>query len=164
MDARPWKTDKQEVLAENDAFHVLRVYAKRAELGEGSKPNPYGYRTWWLTQETAIQKATLTLVAKKGSSYIMRPEFLLNFIALSPKMDEVRASYEAVFPTLLGVQLSNRLKDNVFKTFLKQVEEVEQIDDARARALVSEFSDKLKSDQFKQYAHRLPPINELYRD
>jgi hypothetical protein len=163
MEARPWKADKQEVLAENDAFHVLRVYAKRAELAEGTKPNQYGYRTWWLTQETAVRKATASLVAKKGSPYIMRPEFLLNFISVSPKMEEVRASYESVFPTLLGVQLSNRLKDDVFKSFLKSVEEVEQVDDARARAMVSEFSDKLKSDQFKQYTHKLPPIGELYR-
>lgn len=78
-------------------------------------------------------------------------------------MEEVRQSYEAIFPTLLGVQLSNRLKDTAFKGFLKRVDEVDQVDDARARAMVSEFSDKLKSDQFMQYTHQLTPISKLYR-
>jgi hypothetical protein len=44
--------DREETLSYNDALHVLRVYEKRRELGEASKPNPFGYRTWWLTQET----------------------------------------------------------------------------------------------------------------
>jgi hypothetical protein len=164
VQARPWKTEKQDVLAENDAFHVLRVYSKRLELGEVHKPNPYGYGSWWLTQESAIRKATGKLVARKGCSYIMRPEFLLNYIALSPKMEEVRASYESVFPTLLGVQLSNRMDENVFKSFIKKVGETQNIDDARARALVSEYSDKLKSDQFKLYSHQLPPMEEMYKN
>lgn len=155
---RPWKTEQADVLAENDAFQVLRVYAKRSELKEGVKPNRYGYRTWWLTQENAVRKATGKLVMKKGAPYIMRPEFLLNYISLSPKMEEVRASYEAVFPTLLGVQLSNRLKPETFNTFMNQVSEAHEVDEPRARSLMSEMSDRLISDQFKQYPIHFPEL------
>ena len=44
----------------------------------------------------------------------MRPEFLLNFIALSPTTEQIRRSYETVFPTLLGIKLSNRMREDVF--------------------------------------------------
>ena len=95
---------------------------------------------------------------KKGAPYIMRPEFLLNYISLSPKMEEVRASYEAVFPTLLGVQLSNRLKPETFNTFMNQVSEAHEVDEPRARSLMSEMSDRLISDQFKQYPIHFPEL------
>jgi hypothetical protein len=71
--------EREEVLAYNDALHVLRVYAKRRE----AKPNPYGYRTWWLTQETLVRRATGEVVAKHHSLYMMRPEFILNFISIA---------------------------------------------------------------------------------
>ena len=100
---RQWvRKEKQHLLAYNDALQIHRVYVKRRELGEGRKPNPYGYRTWWLTQETAVRRATRELVAKRGATYIIRPEFLLNFIALSPSTEEVRRSYKSIFPTLTG--------------------------------------------------------------
>ena len=76
---------------------VLSVYGKRKEFGEEHNANPYGYRTWWLTHESQVRKATVELVRERGSQYIMRPEFLVNFIALSPTTEEVRRSYEAVF-------------------------------------------------------------------
>ena len=75
------------------------------ELGEEHKANPFGYRTWWLTQETRVTEATVDLVRSMGSRYLMRPEFLVNFIALSPNMEDVRRSYKAIFPTMLGIKV-----------------------------------------------------------
>ena len=56
---------KRRELTENDAKMVLAVYGKREELREQHRTNPYGYRTWWLTQETTVRKATLDLVKRK---------------------------------------------------------------------------------------------------
>lgn len=56
------RIEKTRVLAENDAKMVLGVYGKRRSLGEEHKANPYGYRTWWLTHETRVRKATVELV------------------------------------------------------------------------------------------------------
>ena len=97
------RPDKPKVIAENDAKMVFAVYGKRRSLREHYTNNPYGFRTWWLTQETAVRRATRDLVRDQGAYYMMRPEFLLNFIALSPSTQEVRRAYGDIFPTLLGV-------------------------------------------------------------
>ena len=142
---------KKRVLAENDAKMVLSVYGKRKELGEEHNANPYGYRTWWLTHESQVRKATVELVRERGSQYIMRPEFLLNFIALSPTTEEVRRSYEAVFPTLLGIKLSNRMREDLFHDLMKSAKDAMAVDDARARVMMGEYSNRLKGDSFKRY-------------
>ena len=49
---KPVKSD--DVLARNDARHILAVYGKRKALQEGRRANPYGYRTWWLTHEVRV--------------------------------------------------------------------------------------------------------------
>lgn len=152
--------EKEELLAYNDALQVLRIYAKRKELGETRKPNPYGYRTWWLTHETVVRRATAETIRRKSAQYMMRPEFLLNFIALSPSTEEVRQSFGNVFPSLLGVKLSNRMRDDVFKQVVQKVKESYQISEARARATVGELSDKLKGDYFKRYEVELRDRDE----
>ena len=146
---------KKRVLAENDAKMVLSVYGKRKEFGEEHNANPYGYRTWWLTHESQVRKATVDLVRESGSQYIMRPEFLLNFIALSPTTEEVRRSYEAVFPTLLGIKLSNRMREDLFHDLMKSAKDVMAVDDARARVMMGEYSNRLKGDSFKRYEVQL---------
>ena len=142
---------KKRVLAENDAKMALSVYGKRLATGEEHKANPYGYRTWWLTHETRVREATVDLVRKRRSQYIMRPEFLLNFIALSPTTEEVRRAYEAVFPTLLGIKLSNRMREDLFQELMRNAKDAMSVDDARARVMMGEYSDRLKGDFYKQY-------------
>ena len=143
------KTD--DILALNDAQQILAVYGKRQELREDHHVNPYGYRTWWLTQETRVRRVTRDLMMERGSQYIMRPEFILNFVALSPTTEQVRRSYNAVFPTLLGVRLSNRLREDIFRDTLRRIKEVGDVDEARAKALMAEMSDQLKGDNYKTY-------------
>lgn len=142
---------REDVLAINDARQVLAVYGKRRALGEHAMANPYGYRTWWLTHESKIRRYTGEIVAKKGALYIMRPEFILNFIALSPTTEDVRRTYNNVFPTILGVRLSNRMKDSVFHALMQKAKELNDVDDARARVMMGNLADKLKGDYFKQY-------------
>ena len=130
---------------------VLSVYGKRRAIGEEHKANPYGYRTWWLTHESRVLQATVDLEHERGSRYIMRPEFLLNFIAFSPTGEEVRKAYEAVFPTLLGIKLSNRMREDLFRKLMQDASNLATIDDARTRVKMSEYSNRLKGDFFKEY-------------
>ena len=142
---------KNKVLADNDAKMVLSIYGKRRAIGEESNVNPYGYRTWWLTHETQVRKATIDLVHERGAQYIMRPEFLLNFIALSPTTAQVRKAYEAVFPTLLGLKLSNRMREDLFQGLMRKARDMASVDDSRARVMMSEYADRLKGDFYKSY-------------
>jgi hypothetical protein len=152
FDVRGGRQREREMeLAYNDALHVLRVYAKRRELREGTVTNQYGHRTWWLTQEMLVRGATGEVVAKRHARYMMRAEFILNFIAIAPSAEQVRKSYGAIFPTLLGVRLSNRLRPDIFEKVMKSVQEASVLGEARARSLASELSDKLKGDHFKRY-------------
>ena len=145
------RSERKRVLAENDAKMVLSVYGKRQAIGEEHKVNPYGYRTWWLTHETRVREATFDLVREQGSQYIMRPAFLLNFIALSPTTEEVRRAHEAVFPTLLGIKLSNRMREDLFHELMHKAREAMSVDNARARVMMGEYSDRLKGDFYKRY-------------
>jgi hypothetical protein len=150
--ANKLKSEKTKaVLAENDALIIHYIYGRRKQLGERNTTNQYGFRTWWLTHETFVRKHTKRLVSEKGSQYIMRPEFLLNFIGLAPSAAEVRSTFKNVFPTLLGIRLSDRMKDSVFHSMMKSVNEEKQYDPARAQAKIREMSNKLKADMVKKY-------------
>ncbi|MCY4305724.1 MAG: hypothetical protein OXC62_13250 [Aestuariivita sp.] len=148
----------EEVLAVNDAKHILGIYGKRREMRENHSPNPYGHRTWWLTHENRVRSVTAEMVKVRGAGYIIRPEFILNFIALSPTTEEVRQSYNIVFPTLLGIRLSSRMKKGVFQDVMGRVQDVRKVDGARANAMMIEMSNKLKGDNFKQYETNFNPL------
>jgi hypothetical protein len=53
----------------------------------------------------------------------MRPEFLLNFLSLSPSAEQVRKTYGNLFPNNLGIQFGHRLKEDVFHAVLHKVKE-----------------------------------------
>ena len=145
------KIKKEPVLALNDARQILGVYGKRRELREDHEPNPYGYRTWWLTHETRVRKVTKDLVKERGSEYIIRPEFILNFVALSPTTEQVRQSYNAVFPSLLGVKLSNRMRPDIFHDVMQKAKDMREVDEPRAKTMMAQLSNELKGDNFKVY-------------
>ena len=145
----------EDVLARNDARHILAVYGKRKALGEEHRPNPYGYRTWWLTHETRVLQCTQELTKSRGSKYIIRPEFVLNFVALSPTTEMVRKSYATIFPTLLGIKLSNRLREDVFQDVMCRANKMSLVDEARAKVMLGDMSNRLKGDNYKTYEAEL---------
>lgn len=140
------------LLAFNDALHILRVFAKRIETKELSPANPWGFRTWWLTQDGKVRRAGVTAsAARSGALFMMRPEFLLNFISFAPELKTVRDSFERIFPTALGVRLSARLSPDVFDRVVSQASEISAYDDARAGAMIVSLTNKLKGDSLKIY-------------
>lgn len=139
---------KHDVLALNSALLVHGIYGLRYKNNESNNGSPFGYGTWWLTNQTRIQKHTSELVRKNSSKYIMRPEFLLNFLSLSPSAEQVRETYGNLFPSNLGIQFGHRLKEDAFHAVLNKVKEWSDYEPGRVTALVSSLSDTLKSEQY----------------
>jgi hypothetical protein len=148
--------ESSELLAYNDALQVLRVYSARRQGAESSPSNPFGFKTWWLTQDGKVRRASARVVRENGNHrFMMRPEFLLNFIAFAPSGREVEASYRTVFPSILGVRLSNRVRSDLFRKVMRDANEAWQVDEARSSAMVTELLDALKGDNLKVYENRM---------
>ncbi|HUI14055.1 MAG TPA: hypothetical protein VL048_11375 [Xanthobacteraceae bacterium] len=142
---------QEEILAENDALHILRVHKLRQEH-EKSSGNPYGFKTWWITQETISGRAAAFLFpSRRDIRYIMRPEFLINYIAYNPTTDVVRESLRTIFPSLLGIRLGSRLEPHIVDTILQKIRAANEVDEARAKAMVAEHSDALKSNRMRNF-------------
>jgi hypothetical protein len=142
-----------QMLARDDALLSLAVYGRRKRDGEISAASVFGYRTWWLTDEARILAATREVIAKNnGARYMMRPDFLLNFIALSPSTAQVRETYRRVFPTLLGIRMARRMDESRFRGLLLQLKGWDDWEEGRRVAAIGKLSDQLKADFQKEYA------------
>ena len=141
-------------LAVNDALLIHTIYAKRRERNEMNKIMNYGFLTWWLTEEVSVLIHTIDLVKFSGAKYIMRPEFLLNFFALSPSKAEVVNAYKSIFPTVMGIQMGHRISPNLFEKVLNKVNDWKSLEPSRRSALLGSLSDQLKSDKLKQYENK----------
>jgi hypothetical protein len=153
----PWrrKGEKDDILAYNDALQVLRVYERRREAKEESPANPFGFKTWWLTQDAKVRRAAGPLIAKHhGQRFMMRPEFLLNFVSFAPSAREVVESYRTVFPTVLGIRLSNRVHDHTFREVMGQANVLWAVDEARAASMITSCINSLKGDMVKIYENK----------
>ncbi len=120
-----------------------------------------------VTHERAVRRAAGLLYQDKRPEFIMRPEFLLNYIALVPTRSEVIKSYGSVFPTMLAVKLSQRLEATALRSTLTEVKKAFQIDQFRARAMIAEMLKKLPADHLRIYDHdleTLDPFEEVLSD
>ncbi|HFJ9741470.1 TPA: hypothetical protein ACG4N8_001368 [Pseudomonas aeruginosa] len=86
-----------------------------------------------------------------GVPYIMRPEFILNFISLAASADNVRRSFADLLPTTAGLQLGRHLPSTVMHQMMGDAEEWGDKPTERISTLITEKANKLKYDQFKQY-------------
>lgn len=138
-------------LARNDALLALAVYGRRRQRGETSRVTEFGWGTWWLTGETKIVKLTEDIIEKNGARYIMRPEFLLNFLGMAPSAEKARRAFSAVFPSMLGIQLARRMPPQTFNKIIDKAAEAEGLDDARRTVEIGKLTNRLKSDLSRQY-------------
>lgn len=145
------KKGKQS-LADAVSLTINSVYGQRRVNKEFSTFPEYGYQTWWLTQESRVQKFTTDIVKKNGAKFIMRPEFLLNFFSLSPSVSDIRESYKTIFPSVMGIQMGNRLPDQVFHKVLEQVDIWKDQDDGRVAARTRALCDRLKAEHYDENA------------
>ncbi|MDE2758779.1 MAG: hypothetical protein OXH90_00570 [Paracoccaceae bacterium] len=145
--------DKQnEELARNDALLAHYVYSERRKHSEISKTSHFGFQTWWLTEETRIMRHTKELVKNNsGSRYIIRPQFILYFFSLAPQMTSVRNTFSEIFPSLLGIRLASRVKDDVMDNILEHLKQASEEDESTFKAKISIMADKMKSDMNRNY-------------
>lgn len=147
---------KHEELAYNDALMVYATYAQRRKKNEAGIYDGFGFRTWWLTKSTRILASTGAIVQSEGGvPYIMRPEFILNFVALAPKAADVRKSLADLLPTTAGLQLGQHLQPDVMHSLLRDAAEWARITPERVSVLMSDKVNRLKHDRFKQYTQKL---------
>ena len=147
---------KHEELAYNDALMVYATYAQRRKMDEQGIYDGFGFRTWWLTKATRVLGLTGEVVrAEGGVPYIMRPEFILNFVALAPKAADVRRSLAGFLPTTAGLQLGQHLPTDVMHTLLSDAAEWERLTPERVSVMMSDRVNRLKYDRFKQYTQKL---------
>ncbi|HAF16299.1 MAG TPA: hypothetical protein DCK99_21895, partial [Blastocatellia bacterium] len=106
----------------------------------------YGLRTWWLTNETAITRFTKDLVAAEKSPYLIRPDYLLNFLTLLPKKEQARAIFNSLFPSLLGVHLARDHSPAQVERLHEYLHEIKAVEPERRHVLVAKESDRLKAD------------------
>lgn len=146
---------KHEILAYNSALLVHGIYGLRKKNNETSSATEYGLKTWWMTNQTRVLRHTAEVIKQNRSQYIMRPEYILNFIAMSPSCKNVRDSFKNIFPSVFGIQLGHRLKESVFHKVMSDVKQWKDYEPGRVTALMSDLSDKLKSDRLKRYEQTL---------
>lgn len=147
---------KDRRLAENDALLACAVYGHRRKNREESRVTEFGYHTWWLTSETMILRHTAGLLRDNGGQkYMMRPDFLLNFLAFAPAAADARRTFSNIFPSTLGIRLSRRMDEDSFRKIMSDVKDAEELDDSRRLAVMARLADQLKTDFVKRYRLQL---------
>ena len=87
----------------------------------------------------------------------MRPDFLLNYIALAPSMSEVRKTYRNVFPSALGLELSRRMSPDALHGLMKELAAAEKLDEPRRLVVMRTCSDRIKSDMNRRFRVEISP-------
>ncbi len=105
---------KSEHQARNDAKQLLHIYKVREASNELGTTGIFGYRTWWLTSDTFSQRAfsTIRKSSTRRNPYI-RADFLYNCIMLAPSRNRVSRIFRGLFPTLLGVNISFHIPEDI---------------------------------------------------
>jgi hypothetical protein len=150
------RASKHEDLSYNDALMAYATYAQRRKNEESGIYDGFGYRTWWLTKETHVLEFSKSLVESKGGvPYIMRPEFILNFVSLAANAEGVRKSFSDLLPTTAGLQLGKHLSSATMHQLMGDAEEWGDRPPERISMMISDRANKLKHDQFKRYSDNI---------
>lgn len=141
--------------ARADANLILTIYALRSAHGEINSSFE-GYRTWWLSSDTATHKAVSRLFKQKYPvSCYMRPDFLYNYISFTPAKEKISALYENTFPNLLGVQISNHVSSDIGKKVREMIIEHNEKPSGRIKSKIRSVSDSLKAGTGLDYTEKL---------
>ena len=139
--------------ARNHADVMLTVHALREQGNELATTGIFGYKTWWLSSDVTTQQAAVVVTGNKyGRSCYIRPDFLYDYISFAPTKGQIDQAFQNIFPSLLGVNISFALPDDVTKMIHKFVKEHAEQSDTRMKAILRELADDLKENTEKQNA------------
>ncbi|GKW25645.1 hypothetical protein PEC311524_32390 [Pectobacterium carotovorum subsp. carotovorum] len=141
--------------ARADANLILTIYALRDMHGE-TKSSLEGYKTWWLSSDTATHRTVSRLFKQKYPvSCYMRPDFLYNYISFTPPKNKINALYENTFPNLLGVQISNHVSSDIGRQVRQLIIGHGEKSSGRVKAKIRQLSDELKTNTGLDYEDKL---------
>ena len=142
---------------------IYKLREMRNELGSGGI---FGYTTWWLSSDVKTHRSALQVFGDKYSqSCYMRPDFLYNYISLAPSLGEVNKAFAKLFPTLVGVNISYRVPEEVTETIHTYIKGHRNFNKGRVKGVLRELSDKLKHDsQYKAINKVTSFLNEQLAD
>ena len=160
------KSDKShDEKARTDARLILTIYEERQQNEETSTSGVFGYKTWWLSSDTSTQKAVNDVFGDRfNTSCYIRPDFLFNFICLSPNIHDVNETFGQLFPSLLGVNISYHLPVDVIEIIQSYIKEHSEKRPARVKAKLKSLVDKLKSDAKFRTRNRVKHFLDEERD
>jgi hypothetical protein len=135
------------VKARTDVNTILTVYKLREKNNETAEASIFGYRTWWLSKDVNTYRAVTSVLSDKyPESCYIRPDFLYNYIALTPHPAEVEEAYRNLFPGLIGVNISFHLPSEIADYVRRRMQEFKSKNPGRANAILRRLTEKLKSD------------------
>lgn len=137
-----------DIKAENDANMILTIYKMRDVFKEKSTTGIFGFKTWWLSKDTSTYRSVIEVLGEDRYpiSCYMRPDFIYNYIAMAPNKTEVDEVYNNLFPSLLGVNISYHIPDELANTIQKRMAEFVDKPPHRVKAIMRKLSNQLKSD------------------
>lgn len=141
--------------AKADTNLILTIYAIRKKQNEASDSDILGYHTWWLSKDTLTMRAVNDVFKNKYKvSCYMRPDFLYNYISLAPNVSTIKRSYRSMFPTLLGVNISYHLPQDIINCVHRSMKEHKNKNKARRASILRTLADDLRTNpKCKNRAH-----------
>lgn len=137
--------------AHTDAEVMLTIHTVRDLYNELGKTGIFGYQTWWLSSDVTTQMAAVAVGGEKFTrTCYMRPDFLYNYISLAPLKGEIDQSFQKMFPSLLGVNISWQLPGDVSNQIHKYIRQYKETNLGRLKATLRELVDDLKQDPSNQ--------------
>lgn len=138
------KPSRQQAI--NDANTILMIYTKR-KVDNEDQNGAFGFRSWWLSTDTKTFAAVERSLGDKYSpSCYIRPDFLLNFITLSPKAKEIELAYDNIFPNTLGISLSRHIDEGFTKAISECIKQHEGYRHSRVKTIIHTEIDRLKTE------------------
>jgi len=147
------KHKKKDILAKNDALMAVYTFCRRKKYSERAEVCNLGYKTWWLTREKSILPHVQDLMKRQCSKFMIRPEFLVNFIQLLPDAGQVRKAFGEAFPTTMSLALSRHIEPGVFSSLMAELKVATEMNDSRRALAIRKLSDRLKGDFDKDYEY-----------
>lgn len=143
LQQRDSATDGSKILAMNDAQMALFVNSERTSRNERVSTNLYGFKTWWLTEETAVLRALR--MHRQKDDVVMHPQFLMNHFILDPNVIKAGKNTDRkIMPTLFGLRITDRVPPNEMREFIRSIGDLAGLDESAQRARIRHAANKLK--------------------
>lgn len=142
-------------LAKVDVENLLLAHALRRRHRENAGGNPLGYRTWWLTEESKVQRVLRAEIGSNSAKVAMRPEFIIFCVSLLPSMRQVDRAFSGFLPSIHGARIGNRVEASLVKEMVSRAKTIFAMEPARVQAELELHSNRWHSEQDRRFLDTL---------